>query len=354
MIEVRNLQRIFHVGQRQVEALSRVNQEVREGEFLVLLGPSGSGKTTLLRCIAGLETPDDGEILISGQPVFSKKDRISVPPEDRQIGMVFQSYAIWPHMTVFDNVALPLTYGRKRIKKHLVRDRVLDALRLVQLDELAERPSPLLSGGQQQRVALARALAVNPKLVLMDEPLSNLDARLREEMRDQIRDLAKRLKMTVIYVTHDQVEAMVVADRIAVMSLGSIISIGSPETLYDGPANRTVAEFFGSINWLEAEVVTRGVLQTKMGKLLCNDDGITGTVGMVGLRPEDIELGGHAAGQDNAFSGSIVSRTFLGDLNVYDVRIGGVNLKVKTMQKGQLESPINVRIPKERVKFFAT
>jgi iron(III) transport system ATP-binding protein len=269
--------------------------------------------------------------------------------------MVFQSYAIWPHMTVFDNVALPLTYGRKRIKKHLVRDRVLDALRLVQLDELAERPSPLLSGGQQQRVALARALAVNPKLVLMDEPLSNLDARLREEMRDQIRDLAKRLKMTVIYVTHDQVEAMVVADRIAVMSLGSIISIGSPETLYDGPANRTVAEFFGSINWLEAEVVTRGVLQTKMGKLLCGDDGITGTVGMVGLRPEDIELGGRAAaGQDNAFSGRIVSRTFLGDLTVYDVQIGGVNLKVKTMQKGQLENPINVRIPKERVKFFPT
>jgi iron(III) transport system ATP-binding protein len=354
MIEVRNLQRIFHVGQRQVEALRRVNQEVREGEFLVLLGPSGSGKTTLLRCIAGLETPDDGEILISGQTVFSKKDRIYVPPEDRQIGMVFQSYAIWPHMTVFDNVALPLTYGRKRIKKHLVRDRVLDALRLVQLDELAERPSPLLSGGQQQRVALARALAVNPKLVLMDEPLSNLDARLREEMRDQIRDLAKRLNMTVIYVTHDQVEAMVVADRIAVMSLGSIISIGSPEALYDGPANRTVAEFFGSINWLEAEVVAQGVLQTKIGRLLCDADGVAGKVGMVGLRPEDIELGGFAAGQDNAFSGSIVSRTFLGDLNVYDVEIGGVNLKVKTMQKGHLENPVHVRVPKERVKFFAS
>jgi iron(III) transport system ATP-binding protein len=354
MIEVRNLQRIFNVGQKQVEALRRVNQEVREGEFLVLLGPSGSGKTTLLRCIAGLETPDDGEILISGQTVFSKRDGIYVPPEDRQIGMVFQSYAIWPHMTVFDNVALPLTYGRKRIKKHLVRDRVLDALRLVQLDELAERPSPLLSGGQQQRVALARALAVNPKLVLMDEPLSNLDARLREEMRDQIRELAKRLKMTVIYVTHDQVEAMVVADRIAVMSLGSIISIGSPEALYDGPTNRTVAEFFGSINWLEAEVVAQGVLQTKMGKLLWDDAGVAGKVGMVGLRPEDIELGGRAAGPDNAFAGSIVSRTFLGDLNVYDVQVGDVKLKIKTMQKGRLENPVNVRIPKERVKFFAT
>ena len=353
MIEVRNLQRIFHVGQRQVEALRRVNQEVREGEFLVLLGPSGSGKTTLLRCIAGLETPDDGEILISGQTVFSKRDGIYVPPEDRQIGMVFQSYAIWPHMTVFDNVALPLTYGRKRIQRQLVRERVLDALHLVQLDDLAERPSPLLSGGQQQRVALARALAVNPKLVLMDEPLSNLDARLREEMRDQIRDLAKRLKMTVIYVTHDQVEAMVVADRIAVMSLGSIISIGAPEALYNGPTNRTVAEFFGSINWLDAEVIGHGVLQTKMGRLLWDQAEVAAKVGMVGLRPEDIELGGRATGPDNAFSGSIVSRTFLGDLNVYDVRVGEVNLKIKTMQKGPLENPVNVSIPKERVKFFA-
>ncbi|MGH7810919.1 MAG: ABC transporter ATP-binding protein [Candidatus Binatia bacterium] len=354
MIEVRNLQRIFHVGQRQVVALHRVNQEVREGEFLVLLGPSGSGKTTLLRCVAGLETPDDGEIFISGQTVFSKRDGIHVPPEDRQIGMVFQSYAIWPHMTVFENVALPLTYGRKRIQRHLVRERVLDALRLVQLDELAERPAPLLSGGQQQRVALARALAINPKLVLMDEPLSNLDARLREEMRDQIRDLARRLKMTVMYVTHDQVEAMVVADRIAVMSLGSIISFGSPEALYEGPTNRNVAEFFGSINWLEAEVVGRGVLQTNMGKLLWDEAGVSGQTGMVGLRPEDIELGGHAMGPDNRFAGSIVSRTFLGDLNVYEVRVGEVNLKVKTMQKGPLANPVEIRIPKERVKFFAS
>jgi iron(III) transport system ATP-binding protein len=352
MIEVRNLQRTFHVGQRAVEALRRVNQEVREGEFLVLLGPSGSGKTTLLRCVAGLETPDDGEILISGKTVFSKREGICVPPEDRQIGMVFQSYAIWPHMTVFENVALPLSYGRKRIQRHLVRERVLDALRLVQLDELAERPSPLLSGGQQQRVALARALAVNPKLILMDEPLSNLDARLREEMRDQIRELAKRLNMTVMYVTHDQVEAMVVADRIAVMSLGSIISIGSPEALYEGPGNRNVAEFFGSINWLEAEVIGQGVLQTKMGKLLCAD-GVTGKLGMVGLRPEDIELGGVLKGPDNSFAGSIVSRTFLGDANIYDVQVGDVNLKIKTMDKRSLENPVTVVIPKERVKFFA-
>jgi iron(III) transport system ATP-binding protein len=354
MIEVRNLQRVFHVGQRQVEALRRVYQEVREGEFLVLLGPSGSGKTTLLRCVAGLETPDDGEILISGQTVFSKKEGICVPPEDREIGMVFQSYAIWPHMTVFENVALPLTYGRKRIKKQFVKQRVLDALRLVQLDELADRPSPLLSGGQQQRVALARALAVNPKLILMDEPLSNLDARLREEMRDQVRDLAKRLKMTVMYVTHDQVEAMVVADRIAVMSLGSVISIGSPEALYESPTNRNVAEFFGSINWLNAEVIGHGILQTQLGRLFWNESGTLGNSGMVGLRPEDIELGVPAAGLDNAFEGNIVSRTFLGDLSVYDVQVGGVQLKIKAMHKRTLENPVCVRIPRERVKFFAS
>ena len=352
MIEVRNLQRVFKVGQRQVEALRHINQEVGEGEFLVLLGPSGSGKTTLLRCVAGLETPDDGEILISGRTVFSKRNGINVPPEDRQIGMVFQSYAIWPHMTVFQNVALPLTYGRKRIRRHFVRERVLDALRLVQLEDLAERPAPLLSGGQQQRVALARALAVNPKLILMDEPLSNLDARLREEMRDQIRDLASRLKMTVLYVTHDQVEAMVVADRIAVMSLGSIISIGSPEALYEGPANRSVAEFFGSINWLDAEVIEQGVLKTKMGRLFCAKADVTGEAGLVGLRPEDIELGGRLAGDCNEFEGKILSRTFLGELTVYEVSVGKAVLKIKTMQKGSLENPVHVRVPKERVKFF--
>ena len=201
---------------------------------------------------------------------------------------------------------------------------------------------------------LARALAVNPKLILMDEPLSNLDARLREEMRDQIRDLAKRLKMTVIYVTHDQVEAMVVADRIAVMSLGSIISIGSPETLYDGPDNRTVAEFFGSINWLEAEVVSPGILQTKMGKVSCADAAAVGQAGMVGLRPEDIEITRGSVDSENVFPAHIVARTFLGDANVYDVQIGDVSLKIKTMQKGPLETPINIKIPKERVKFFAS
>jgi ABC-type sugar transport system ATPase subunit len=172
-------------------------------------------------------------------------------------------------------------------------------------------------------------------------------------MRDQIRDLAKRLKMTVIYVTHDQVEAMVVADRIAVMSLGSIISIGSPEALYEGPANRIVAEFFGSINWLEAEVVEQGVLKTKMGKLVWGQAGGVGQIGMVGLRPEDIELCARSVKSGNEFAGEILSRTFLGDLTVYEVKVGDAILKIKTMQRGCLENPVNVRIPNERVKFFA-
>jgi len=283
--------------------------------------------------------------------LFPKKG-IFVSPEDRQIGMVFQSYAIWPHMSVFQNVALPLTYGRQKIARSLVRDRVLEALRLVQLEEMGDRPSPLLSGGQQQRVALARALAVNPKLVLMDEPLSNLDARLREEMRTHIRDLVKRLSMTVLYVTHDQVEAMVLADRIGVMSNGSIISIGSPEDLYEGPANKGVAEFFGSINWLEAETTEGGVLKTSLGKLIIKQGVRPGQSGMVGIRPEDIEVTASSSDRENEFKGELVSRTFLGDQIVYAIQVSGVTLQCKTMNKERLEGHVTIRIPKDRIKFF--
>jgi len=255
-------------------------------------------------------------------------------------------------MSVFQNVALPLTYGRQKIARSLVRDRVLEALRLVQLEEMGDRPSPLLSGGQQQRVALARALAVNPKLVLMDEPLSNLDARLREEMRTHIRDLVKRLSMTVLYVTHDQVEAMVLADRIGVMSNGSIISIGSPEDLYEGPANKGVAEFFGSINWLEAETTEGGVLKTSLGKLIIKQGVRPGQSGMVGIRPEDIEVTASSSDRENEFKGELVSRTFLGDQIVYAIQVSGVTLQCKTMNKERLEGHVTIRIPKDRIKFF--
>lgn len=352
MLEVRDLRRIFRVGGGEVEALRGVDQRVDEGEFFVLLGPSGSGKTTLLRCVAGLEIPDTGEISIAGTTVFSRELGTCVPPEDRQIGMVFQSYAIWPHMTVAENVALPLTRGRKKIARSKVRERVEDALRLVQLEDFADRPSPLLSGGQQQRVALARALAVNPKLILMDEPLSNLDARLREEMRGQIRELAKQLKMTVLYVTHDQIEAMVVADRIAVMSEGSIVSVGAPEDLYEGPANRTVAEFFGSINWVEAETGQEGIVETRLGKVHAVHHNQAGVSGMIGIRPEDLEVSGSPTGGENEFKGELVSRTFLGDQSVYDIKVSGVVLQTKTLKRDRLRNPVYIKLPKERVKFF--
>ncbi len=197
--------------------------------------------------------------------VFSRSRRISAAPEEREIGMVFQSYAIWPHLTVAENIGLVLTHGRSRMSKKSARERIRHSLELVQLENFEDRPARLLSGGQQQRVALARALAVNPALLLMDEPLSNLDARLREEVRAKIKKLAKQLGITVLYVTHDQVEAMVLADRIAVMAHGEILQIGNPFELYRNPANALVAEFFGSINWLRGKMLDANRVETECG-----------------------------------------------------------------------------------------
>jgi iron(III) transport system ATP-binding protein len=352
LIEIKNLKKTYHVKQGAVEALRSVSLKIEQGEFFVLLGSSGSGKTTLLRSVAGLETPDAGEISIGGTVVFSKERSVVVPPEERQLGMVFQSYAIWPHMTVFANVALPLTLGRQKIPKGDIRARTMEALRLVQLEELADRPAPLLSGGQQQRVALARALAVNPKLVLMDEPLSNLDARLREEMRTQIRDLAKRLRMTVLYVTHDQEEAMVLGDRIGVMVDGRLVSQGLPEDLYEKPPTQGMAEFFGSITWLEGKAVNGHGLETRLGILRVGGNYQNGATGMAGIRPEDIELSEGLSGAANEFQGDVRSRTFLGDQVIYAIQINGVTIEVKTMSKKRLGERPCVRLPEEKIKFY--
>ena len=250
MISIRRLCKAFSVTHGNVEALKSLDLEVAEGEFFVIVGASGSGKTTLLRCVAGLESPDSGEIRIAGRPVFADTPPTWIPPQERNFGMVFQSYAVWPHLTVFENVALPLREGAQKIPRSQVDDRVRQALRMVQLDEQSDRSATLLSGGQQQRVALARAIAVNPRVLLMDEPLSNLDARLREEVRGKIRDLAKQLGATVLYVTHDQIEAMAMADKIAIMSFGKLLQHGQPMELYRRPNCSEVADFFGSVNWL--------------------------------------------------------------------------------------------------------
>ena len=301
VINIHSLSKAFKTGADRVQAVDGVDLQVEEKEFFVLLGLSGSGKTTLLRCVAGLEKPEAGEIRLGEQIVSSAERGIFVPPEDRALGMVFQSYAVWPHMTVFDNVAFPLVNGKRKLPRAKVRERVKSALELVQLSGLADRPVPFLSGGQQQRVALARALAVEPKVLLMDEPLSNLDARLREEVRDEIRNLAKKLGITVLYVTHDQVEAMALADRIAVMSGGKVLQIGAAQELYHFPLSRSVAEFLGSMNEFEGAVQNDGCINSALGALRCAiPNGVVGEV-IVAIRPEDVSLSREPSGCATSF-----------------------------------------------------
>jgi iron(III) transport system ATP-binding protein len=353
VISIRGLRKHFQSGDHRVAALAGIDLDVSQGEFFVLLGPSGSGKTTLLRSVAGLEKPEGGEILLNGKIVFSSSRRISEPPEAREIGMVFQSYAIWPHLTVAENIGLVLSHGRSRLPKNEAQTRIRHALGLVQLDDFERRPARLLSGGQQQRVALARALAVNPALLLMDEPLSNLDARLREDVRANIKKLVSQLGITVLYVTHDQVEAMVLADRIAVMSYGKILQIGDPFELYRGPADPLVAEFFGSINWLRGKMIDGGRVETEIGTLvIAAPRQYEGNV-VVGVRPEDVKLSNTATGPENRLEGAVISTTFLGDQINTEVKINGKVLVAKAQpDQERLAELVSVRLPKERLVVF--
>ena len=357
MIEIRGLAKDFQrAGESTVHALRTIDLEVERGEFFVLLGPSGSGKTTLLRCVAGLAVPDRGEIVLDGVTVYSRAKRILVPPERRGLGMVFQSYAIWPHMTIFENVALPLAQKRPRLGKAEIRERVSQALSLVGLEGMERRPTPLLSGGQQQRVALARSLATEPVLLLMDEPLSNLDARLREEVRKEIRNLAARLDITILYVTHDQMEAMELADRIAVMHEGDILQQGSPEDLYRKPADPRVAQFFGSTNWIDGRMRDKDAVDTAMGCLAVTDSGerAAGEAVVVAVRPEDVELtpDRQEAARENRFRGRVISNVFLGDHRVYTVEVGEHPLLVRTLASVLLGGNVGVHIPREKVCVF--
>ena len=355
MITVAGLKKTFRTGENLVRALDGIDLQVKEKEFFVLLGLSGSGKTTLLRCVAGLEKPEAGKILLGEQVVNWAERGVFVPAEDRGIGMVFQSYAVWPHMTVFDNVAFPLTNGNRRLPRSQVKDRVRSALEMVKLSHLEQRPTPFLSGGQQQRVALARALAVEPKVLLMDEPLSNLDARLREEVRDEIRGLSNKLGIAVLYVTHDQVEAMALADRIGVMSDGKILQIGIPQGLYHFPSDRRVAEFFGFMNEFEGIVRNDGHVETDMGVMICSVPKGSPRSVTVAIRPEDVDLSSEPYGPENQFLARIVSQVFLGDITIYHFVVKGKKLLAKTTRPDpqlRIGGDIFVRFSGEKLKIF--
>jgi iron(III) transport system ATP-binding protein len=341
LISISQLQKIFTVTDGKVSALSDLSIEVDPGEFFVIVGASGSGKTTLLRSVAGLETPDSGTIKIADRTVFSNQPSVWVPAQDRGLGMVFQSYAVWPHLTVFDNVALPLREGAQKIPRNQVRARVQQALEMVQLEEQIDRPSTLLSGGQQQRVALARAIAVNSSVLLMDEPLSNLDARLREEVRVKIRELAKHLQATVLYVTHDQIEAMAIADKIALMSFGKLLQFGSPIDLYRNPNCPEVAEFFGTVNWLPGglESAEGNIVTTKIGAFSVSSDVATGKNVWVGIRPEHLGFSEETFSQKpNNFLADLRNTTFLGDQYTFDAHAGESNLVGKSRMPPKLQN----------------
>ena len=331
MIRIKSLEKQFKSQQGPVKALRGISLEIAEGEFCVLLGPSGCGKTTTLRSVAGLEKPDAGEIEIDGEVVSSPSQRVHVPTEKRDIGMVFQSYAIWPHMNVFKNVAFPLTQGKKRFPKEVVIEKVRRALGLVQLHGLEDRPATDLSGGQQQRVAMARAMVTEPKILLMDEPLSNLDARLREQMRVELKKITKAIGVTTLYVTHDQAEALSLGDNVCVMNEGDILQVGPPSDMYSKPTSLFVAQFVGEMNFIKGKVTGDRQAESAIGKLRCPvpPDCQTGKEVTLAIRPEHLILQPTAEQDYQCVDGTIISKTYLGDTALYEVDVSGVTLTVK-------------------------
>ncbi len=321
-----------------VTAVDDVDLTVEHGEFVTLLGPSGCGKTTTLRMVAGLEQNDTGSIAIGDRVVSDARAALFVPPDQRKLGMVFQSYAIWPHMTVFDNVAYPLSV--RGMSKSQTRDKVMAALRLVEMEAYAERPAPALSGGQQQRVAIARALVFEPEVLLLDEPLSNLDARLRTQMGEEFRALQRRLKITTLYVTHDQEEAMALSDRVVVMQKGRVLQSGTPEAIYRRPQSRDVAAFFGTPNLVEATVTACRadsggdfVLAVEgagwRGECRAGRSFNAGDAALIVLRPEDITLGESAGNGLLAWRGKVIDGVFRGPRRSLTVETAGFTFHVE-------------------------
>jgi iron(III) transport system ATP-binding protein len=343
MLSVRDLHKSFPGNGRgapRTVAVDGLSLEVGEGQLFTLLGPSGCGKTTALRCIAGLERPDRGEIAVAGRVLFSSTSGIDVPASDRGLGLVFQSYALWPHMTVRDTVAFPLAVmpRRRRPAPAALRERVERVLSVVQLGELADRNATELSGGQQQRLALARALVIEPPLLLMDEPLSSLDAALREEMRFELKRLQRELGVTAVHVTHDQAEALALSNVVAVMREGRVEQVGRPRDVYGRPRSRFVAEFLGSANLIEGVVESRArdgsfTITAPVGSIRAPESGDfpPGSAVVVAIRPEDIRLGPAESrdGRPNHWRGTVRAHAFRGDSVDHVVGVAGDELRVR-------------------------
>ena len=337
-------------------AVDRVSFTVAPGELFTLLGPSGCGKTTTLRLVAGLEQPDEGEIFLNGEPVASPQRGFFLAPDKRRMGMVFQSYAIWPHLTVFENVAFPLKVRREPTQ--VVRKRVSEALELVGLGGLEERGATALSGGQQQRVALARALVYTPTVLLLDEPLSNLDAKLREQMRFELRSLQRRLKLSVLYVTHDQSEAMTLSDRIAVVHQGRLEQVGTPSEVYERPATPFVGDFLGRTVVLEGTVRCAGdgrwiELLHGAGRLLMRSDHHFSEGDKVRIisRPEDIEICPTGDTVPNRVAAKVEEVAYLGDHFEYSVSAGGRSFVLAAGKRVRFEVGANVSLAFDPERF---
>jgi iron(III) transport system ATP-binding protein len=345
----------------KVLATQDITFAVEQGKLFTLLGPSGCGKTTTLRSIAGLEKPSSGEIRVNDRILYSSKQNIFVAPNRRDIGMVFQSYAIWPHMNVFQNVAFPLHVGKRKFSKKQIEEKVLHALHVVALDGLESREATKLSGGQQQRLALARALVMEPQLLLLDEPLSNLDAKLRERMRFELKRLQRELGITTVYVTHDQSEALALSNQIAVMNAGHIVQIGSPREIYEMPKNEFVADFIGSTNFINGRIAAPADrpgyyrTSTEFGDMMVHsvEDFKVGDPVLISVRPENFHLSEERPDAVNVWEGTVATKIFLGEYLDFQIKIKDKFLQARVHPSVKIHVNARVFITAEAEKCIA-
>ncbi|HTP84149.1 MAG TPA: ABC transporter ATP-binding protein [Alphaproteobacteria bacterium] len=348
MLRVDRLTKVYGNGSADAGGVRGASFRAAAGEFLTLLGPSGCGKTTSLRCIAGLEEPSGGEIEINGRVVYSQAGGIHVPTAARDLAMVFQSYAIWPHMTVYENVAFPVE--TQRLASAEIRRRVDSVLAMVGLSGMADRPAPFLSGGQQQRVALARAIIKAAPVLLLDEPLSNLDAKLREEMRTELRELQRRIGTTAVYVTHDQEEALALSDRIVIMHAGRVVEVGTPRQLYFAPRTSFAARFIGQTDLWPCRIAGRGegviTVEAPWGIVhsRCFPDDLGPALSLM-IRPEHVEIApATAQDEEHALTGTVARVTFSGRLAEYEIRVGSATIRAQGTTARLWEPGTEVRL----------